>query len=74
MSAGFLGAARVPRAVHGRPLSFPFVYGAFGYHLFALPLGTYPPNPLGNVLFVERFTDILVIISLTGSGRPRPLK
>jgi NhaP-type Na+/H+ or K+/H+ antiporter len=64
----FLGAAWVPLLVYNAPLSFPFLYVAFGYLLFSLPLGLYLPNPLENSFFAERFTEILVIISLTGAG------
>ena len=68
MGLAFLGAAWVPRAVHGRPLSFPFLYVALGILLFELPLGVYLTNPLQDTFFVERFAEILVIISLTGAG------
>jgi NhaP-type Na+/H+ or K+/H+ antiporter len=64
----FLGAAWVPLLVYRGPLSFPFLYIAFGYLLFSLPLGLYLPNPLESSFFTERFTEILVIISLTGAG------
>lgn len=68
MGMAFLGAAWVPRVVHGRPLSLPFLYVAFGYLLFEAPLNVYLPNPLQDTFFVEHFTEILVIISLTGAG------
>jgi NhaP-type Na+/H+ or K+/H+ antiporter len=64
----FLGAAWVPLLVYRGPLSFPFLYIAFGYLLFALPLGLFLPNPLESSFFIERFTEILVIIALTGAG------
>jgi NhaP-type Na+/H+ or K+/H+ antiporter len=64
----FLGAAWVPLLVYRGPLSFPFLYIAFGFLLFSLPLGLYLPNPLESSFFTERFTEILVIISLTGAG------
>lgn len=64
----FLGAAWVPLLVYKAPLSFPFLYIAFGYVLFSLPLGLYLPNPLESSFFTERFAEILVIISLTGAG------
>jgi NhaP-type Na+/H+ or K+/H+ antiporter len=64
----FLGAAWVPLLVYRGPLSFPFLYIAFGYLLFSLPLGLFLPNPLESSFFTERFTEILVIISLTGAG------
>ena len=68
MGLAFLGAAWLPELVRGRPLSFPFLYVAFGALLFGLPLGVYLPNPLTNSFFVERFAEILVIVSLTGAG------
>jgi NhaP-type Na+/H+ or K+/H+ antiporter len=64
----FLGAAWVPVLVYRGPLSLPFLYIAFGYLLFSLPLGLFLPNPLESSFFTERFSEILVIISLTGAG------
>ena len=64
----FLGAAWVPRLVFRAPLSFPFLYVAFGFLLFTLPIGLFLPNPLESSFFVERFTELLVIISLAGAG------
>ena len=64
----FLGAAWVPRLVFRAPLSFPFLYVAFGFLLFSLPIGLFLPNPLESSFFVERFTELLVIISLAGAG------
>ncbi|MEX2543305.1 MAG: cation:proton antiporter [Trueperaceae bacterium] len=64
----FLGAAWVPLLIYKAPVSFPFLYIAFGLALFSLPLGLFLPNPLESSFFTERFTEILVIISLTGAG------
>ncbi|HEX7003753.1 MAG TPA: cation:proton antiporter [Trueperaceae bacterium] len=64
----FLGAAWVPRLVFSAPLSFPFLYVALGFLLFSLPIGLYLPNPLESSFFIERFTELLVIISLSGAG------
>lgn len=64
----FFGAAWLPLLIYKAPLSFPFLYVLFGYLLFSLPIGLYLPNPLENSFFTERFTEILVIISLAGAG------
>jgi NhaP-type Na+/H+ or K+/H+ antiporter len=76
VGVAFLGAAWVPHLVYRAPLSFPFLYVAFGFLLFALPLGLRLPNPLENSFFTERFTEVLVIISLAGAGLKlsRPLE
>ncbi|MEX2536054.1 MAG: cation:proton antiporter [Trueperaceae bacterium] len=68
LGIAFLGAAWIPRLVFHAPLSFPFLYVAFGFLLFSLPLGLRLPNPLENSFFTERFTELLVIIALTGAG------
>lgn len=68
IGVAFLGAAWVPRLVFRAPLSFPFLYVAFGFLLFSLPIGLFLPNPLESSFFIERFTELLVIISLAGAG------
>jgi NhaP-type Na+/H+ or K+/H+ antiporter len=68
MGLAFLGAAWLPRLVNDAPLSFPFLYVLTGILLFQLPLGFYLPNPLESGLFTERFTELIVIVSLTGAG------
>ena len=68
MGFAFLGAAWLPRLVNDAPLSFPFLYVLTGILLFQLPLGLYLPNPLESGIFTERFTELIVIVALTGAG------
>jgi NhaP-type Na+/H+ or K+/H+ antiporter len=63
-----LGAAVVPRLLAERPLSFPVVYIAAGVAAFALPLGLPRPDPVADGDTVERLTELVVVISLMGSG------
>lgn len=64
----FLGAAWLPRVVDNAPLSFPILYVAVGMLLFLLPLDIHLPNPLESGVFTQRFTEMIVIIALTGAG------
>ena len=68
LGVAFIGAAWLPRFLQGRPLSFPILYVALGFVLFALPLGLPDPLPLNNRQVTEHFTELLVIIALMGAG------
>jgi NhaP-type Na+/H+ or K+/H+ antiporter len=68
MGLAFLGAAWLPRLVDDAPLSFPFLYVLLGVILFTLPLNSILPNPLESSVFTERFTELIVIVALTGAG------
>lgn len=68
MGLAFLGAAWLPRLVDDAPLSFPILYVLAGMLLFTLPLNSILPNPLESGYFTERFTELIVIIALTGAG------
>jgi NhaP-type Na+/H+ or K+/H+ antiporter len=68
MGLAFLGAAWLPRLVDDAPLSFPILYVLVGVLLFTLPLKSILPNPLESGYFTERFTELIVIVALTGAG------
>jgi NhaP-type Na+/H+ or K+/H+ antiporter len=63
-----LGAAVVPRLLAERPLSFPVVYILAGMAAFALPFGLARPDPVNDGESVEHLTELVVLISLMGSG------
>ena len=63
-----LGAVVLPRLLEHRPLSFPIVYVALGFVLFAALGGAPDLDPIANATLVERLTEIVVIISLMGAG------
>lgn len=62
------GAVWLPRALERFPLSYPIVYIAFGYLIFALPLGLGAPDPLAAPGLTEKLTELVVILALTGAG------
>lgn len=72
------GTVVLPRLLEHRPLSFPIIYVALGFSLFALVPGTPVLDPVGNSYVTERLTELVVIISLMGAGlkidRPFSLK
>ena len=63
-----MGAVALPRVVSDKPMSFPLIYVGAGYVLFALPIGTPPPNPIEQVVLTEHLTELVVIIALMGAG------
>lgn len=65
------GAAWVPHVVHGKPISFPIVYVAFGAAVFSLPLGLWEYDPRRHRVLTERLTELIVIVALTGVGLKR---
>ena len=64
----FIGAAWLPHLVNQSPVSFPTLYVVAGVLLFSLPIGVYLPNPLESGRFTQHFTELLVIVALTGAG------
>lgn len=64
----FIGAAWLPNLVDRSALSFPTLYVVAGFVLFTLPIGIYLPNPLESGRFTQHFTELLVIVALTGAG------
>jgi len=63
-----LGTAILPRLLEHRPLSFPIVYVASGFVLFAFVPGMPTLDPIGSSHLTERITELVVIISLMGAG------
>ena len=68
LGLAILGSVVLPRLLSDWPLSFPIVYISGGVLIFSLPLGLSPPQPLDNPQQVERLTELVVIIALTGAG------
>lgn len=63
-----LGASVLPLLIVGRPLSFPMVYVALGVVVFSLPLELPRADPLAYGPFVERISELAVIVALMGTG------
>jgi NhaP-type Na+/H+ or K+/H+ antiporter len=63
-----LAATVLPHLFSDKPLSLPMVLLAFGFVVFALPLGLEPPDPLEQGESTERLTELGVIIALMGAG------
>jgi sodium/hydrogen antiporter len=61
-------AAWVPSFTDRRPLSLPMVLVVVGVVAFLLPLGLPSPDPRPHVDAVERITELVVIVSLMGTG------
>lgn len=61
-------AAWVPAYTARRPLSLPIVLVAVGAVASMLPIGLPGTDPRHHVQFVERFTELGVVVSLMGSG------
>ena len=64
----FLGVAWLPNLIDRSPVSFPTLYVLVGIVVFTLPIGVYLPNPLESGRFTQHFTELLVIVALTGAG------
>ncbi len=63
-----LGATAVPLLLAGRPLSFPMVYVALGVVVFSLPLDLPSADPIAHGRFVERISELALIVALMGTG------
>jgi len=63
-----LAATAVPLLFPGRPLSFPIAYVGLGMALFSLPFGLPTADPIAHGGFVERISELAVIIALMGAG------
>lgn len=63
-----LAAAVLPRLLEERPLSLPIVHLALGAIAFALIDDLPTPDPLAGDALVERISELVVIVSLTGAG------
>lgn len=78
VAIALFGTVVLPRLLEHRPLSFPIIYVALGFVLFAFVPGTPVLNPVENSDMTERLTELVIIISLMGAGlkidRPFSLK
>jgi NhaP-type Na+/H+ or K+/H+ antiporter len=63
-----LAAAALPSLLARRPLSLPIVHLAVGVVLFSVVDELPDPDPLAEADVVERLAELVVIISLMGSG------
>jgi sodium/hydrogen antiporter len=68
LGAVVLLVAWLPMLVRKLPLSLPIFCVAFGYALFSIPGTGAKPDPIGDSLIIEKLTEGLVIIALTGAG------
>lgn len=65
---GALLASLLPRVLEGRPFSLPIVFLGLGLLLGAMPFVPLDASPAGHAVFVEHFTEVVVIISIMGAG------
>ena len=63
-----LAATALPLLLVGRPLSFPLAYVALGLVLFSLPINLPRADPIAHGGFVERLSELAVIVALMGAG------
>ncbi len=68
LGVAVLATAVLPGLLHQRPLSMPIIAVALGAALFSLPVGLDGPRPGTDDEIVERLTELVVIVSLTGAG------
>jgi NhaP-type Na+/H+ or K+/H+ antiporter len=68
VGAALLGATAAPVLLAGRALSFPIVYVVLGAAVFWLPFGLPAADPIAHGLFVERISELAVIVALMGAG------
>lgn len=68
LGVAVLATAVLPAHLHRLPLSMPIIAVAMGAALFSLPLGLDGPRPGTDDEIVERLTELVVIVSLTGAG------
>jgi NhaP-type Na+/H+ or K+/H+ antiporter len=65
---GALLASLLPRVLEGKPFSLPIVFVVLGLVIGALPFVPFDANPAGHTVFLEHFTEVVVIISIMGAG------
>jgi NhaP-type Na+/H+ or K+/H+ antiporter len=63
-----LVAAWLPAFLARRPLSLPIILVIVGALIFVLPIGLGAPDPRDHLPFVERLTELGVIVALMGAG------
>jgi NhaP-type Na+/H+ or K+/H+ antiporter len=69
-------AAWIPAYTARRPLSLPIVLVAVGALFFLVPVGYPAPDPTAHLGFIERASELVVIVALMGAGLKidRPFK
>ena len=55
--------AWLPMVLKEAPLSLPIVCVVIGAVVFAFPLNITPPDPAASLAIVERFTELVILIS-----------
>lgn len=60
--------AWLPMVLKEAPLSLPIVCVVIGAVVFAFPLNITPPDPAASLAIVERFTELVILISLMGAA------
>ena len=68
VGVGSLAAALLPRLLEGRPMSLPIVFLGGGLLLGVLPGVPFDADPTGKQVFIEHFSEVVVIIALMGTG------
>ena len=68
LGVAVLATAVLPGVLRRLPLSMPIIAVALGVVLFSLPVGIDGPRPGVDDEIVERLTELVVIVSLTGAG------
>ncbi len=63
-----LAATALPLLLAGRPLSFPLAYVGLGLVLFSLPIDLPRADPIAQRAFLERISELAVIVALMGAG------
>jgi sodium/hydrogen antiporter len=63
-----LAATALPLLLVGRPLSFPLAYVGLGLVLFSLPIDLPRADPIAHGAFLERISELAVIVALMGAG------
>ena len=68
LGVAVLATAVLPGALRRLPLSMPIIAVVLGVVLFSLPAGIEGPRPGVDDEIIERLTELVVIVSLTGAG------
>ena len=63
-----LAATVLSLLLAGRPLSFPLAYVGLGLVLFSLPINLPRADPIAQRAFLERISELAVIVALMGPG------
>jgi NhaP-type Na+/H+ or K+/H+ antiporter len=68
VGVGALLASLLPRLLEGRPFSLPIVFLSLGLLIGAVPGLPLDASPEGHAVFLEHFTEVVVIVALMGAG------